>query len=847
MNKSILLVLLSAFILGSSSAQTVPIDMDMVAPGVDAYDNRISTPQDVIGHVIGSRHTVPHQVVEYFKAIDAESDRVVVREHGKTYENRRLIHAIVTSPANHARLEEIRQNHLQLSDEPNAVSDADLESMPIIVYAGYSVHGNEASGTEAAVLTLYHLAAGQGAAMDELLANAVIIVDPMFNPDGRDRFTDWANRFRGTTHAVDNQDIEHNEAWPGGRTNHYLFDLNRDWLPAVHQESHARLALFHAWRPQILTDHHEMGGNATFFFQPGIQSRTNPNTPPRNQELTKAIATFHSRALDARGSLYYAEESFDDFYYGKGSTYPDVNGAIGILFEQASSRALETTTQNGPLHYAFTVSNQFSTSLSTLEAAIEMRTELLKYHRDFYAGAADFARQSRTKAYVVNGRDPSRVKFLVDLLDRHRIDSYELEDGFSAVSVAGQNTAFGNNSVVIPVDQTQSRLIVSLFETRSQFQDSLFYDVSTWTLPLAYGLDHVEMTSVPALGDRITGTRSGAFGGQSSYAYAIPWDGFYSARTLYKLQEAGVRVRSARKSFDAISNGSVRSFDRGTLIIWVNQSGVDAAALREILVSAAEVDFANVYPIDTGNTPVGPDLGTGTAPVIEKPVIGILAGSGTSSYNVGEAWHLLSHRMQIPVSLLDQNEIGSKDLSKYTVLVHTGGRFQNQESIKGWVEKGGTLITLSSATNQLVTAEWMELEEKELDVDSLLQDVPYDKLGPTRGAQRIGGSILRASVDTTHPLAFGIPEVLPVFRNSTTFYKPDKSAGSTVARYAADAWISGYVSDERAPLAAGSVVLGTKRMAQGRLIYFADNPNFRGFWLGTSRMFLNAVMLGSSL
>ena len=522
-------------------AQNLPAAFEIDIPGLTGYDNAIPTPDEVLGHTIGTRHTIPHQLVDYFKEVDAVSDRVIVRNHGFSYENRPLVHAIVTSPANHAKLESLRAQNLLLSDAPESVSDEELAQMPAVIYQGYSIHGNEASGSEAAVLYLYHLAAGQGDMIDEILDNTIIIVDPSFNPDGRDRFTDWANRNRGAVHATDPQDREHNEPWPGGRTNHYWFDLNRDWLPAQHPESQGRLELFHSWRPQVLTDHHEMGATSSFFFMPGIPSRNNPFTPARNFELTADIAAFHAKWFDQTGSLYYSRESFDDFYYGKGSTYPDGNGTIGILFEQASSRSLEAETDHGNLPYSFTVKNQFTTSLSTIEAAVNLRPALLDFQRSYYASAKDVAKDNRVKAYVVSlERDRTRAQKLNEILSRHRIRSYNLDKDFQS---EGLRYAAGD-AFVIPVDQPQARLVKAVFERLTSFTDSLFYDVSTWTLPLAFDVDYAEIRSNPSqyIGDEIVDPDldGGMLHGESSeYGYLMEWDRYFAPRALYRLLDAG--------------------------------------------------------------------------------------------------------------------------------------------------------------------------------------------------------------------------------------------------------------------------------------------------------------------
>ena len=347
MIKTILIILFF-----SISASSQDIDLPNKIPGVN-YNSSISLPQEILGHKIGLRHTRTDQVLDYFEALTDQSDRVILNDHAVSHEGRRLIHAIVTHPDNHKRLESIRKANLSLSDSPEKTSNRDLESMPMIAYLGFSIHGNEATGTEAAILLLYHLVAGNGKEIDQILKNTVLIIDPMFNPDGRDRFVNWVNGNRGAVATTDGQDREHNEPWPGGRTNHYLFDMNRDWMPVTQPESNGRIKLFHHWRPQFVLDAHEMGGNATFFFQPGIPSRNNPNTPQKTFDLTNKLVPYHSKRLDSIQSMYYTKESYDDFYYGKGSTFSDIHGSVGILFEQASSRALHRETNQGILTYAF--------------------------------------------------------------------------------------------------------------------------------------------------------------------------------------------------------------------------------------------------------------------------------------------------------------------------------------------------------------------------------------------------------------------------------------------------------------------------------------------------------------
>ncbi|MEM6337664.1 MAG: M14 metallopeptidase family protein, partial [Bacteroidota bacterium] len=581
------------------SAQ-IPLTEPFELPGV-TYASNVPAPEDVIGHVIGSRHTRPDQIVEYFEAVDAASDRVSVREYGRTWEGRPLIYAVVASPANVARIDEIVEQNRQLSDAPESVSDAMLGEMPAVVHLHYAVHGNEASGAEAALLVLYHLAAGQGAPVEDVLSNTVVIIDPVINPDGLDRFADWVNRNRGGVPTADPQDREHNEAWPNGRTNHYLFDLNRDWLLVQHPESKGRVELFHTFRPQVLIDVHEMGGNSTFFFQPGVPSRNNPNTPARTFDLTRELATYHAAALDRIGSLYYTEESFDDFYYGKGSTYPDVNGAVGVLFEQGSSRGLERETTQGRLTYGFGVMNQLAASLGTLAGAVNMRERLLRHQRDFYAEADRVAQAMTAQAYVVGtgSSGHSRWRALGEMLKRHRIEVHALAE---PVTQNGQRFEPGS-AFVVPVRQKQARLVKAVFERVRTFQDSLFYDVSTWTMPLAFNLPYAEVRSAGTIvGDEIDqfepmGQMMAGEG--TPYAYLIEWGGYYAPRTLGRLLRAGVEVRTAVKPFRARVGDATLAFGRGTLIVPTRQRNADATVTPEgvaaIVRQAVDEDDARAF------------------------------------------------------------------------------------------------------------------------------------------------------------------------------------------------------------------------------------------------------------
>ncbi|MDQ3550425.1 MAG: M14 family metallopeptidase, partial [Bacteroidota bacterium] len=450
-------------------------DLSYYLPDSIQYDPSVPKPQDVIYHAVGEWHVTHDKLVNYMQVLaKAVPSRVKIETMGFTYEGRPQVLLIFTSPKNHQNLEQIRQQHVQLTD-PQRSSSLNIDDMPVVLYIGHSIHGNEPSGSNASLLSAYYLAAGQGKQIDDLLDQSVILFDPSLNPDGLQRFSTWVNQHKSKNLVTDPNSREFNEVWPGGRFNHYWFDLNRDWLPAVHPESQNRLTWFHKWKPNVLTDHHEQGSNATFFFQPGVPSRVNPLTPAKNQELTQKMANYHAAYLDRIGSLYFTKENYDDFYYGKGSTYPDINGAVGILFEQGSSRGHAQQTSNGLLTFPFTIRNQFVTTLSTMEASKQLRKELLSFQRDFYKASISEAASASVKAYVFGDEhDQTKTQEFITMLQRHQIAVFQLVNNIKSGGLDFQK----QHSYIVPTSQGQHRLIRAIFEKTFNYQDSLFYDIT---------------------------------------------------------------------------------------------------------------------------------------------------------------------------------------------------------------------------------------------------------------------------------------------------------------------------------------------------------------------------------
>jgi len=818
------------------------------------FNKSIPKPIDVFNYHLGQQHTRTDQIIDYFYAVANSSNRVVVKEHGVTHEGRKLVHAIITSVENHNKLDEIIKNNSNLSSSPNKVSKKAIKKMPVIAYFGYSVHGDEASGSEAAMLLLYHLSSGSSISIRNYLNNIVLIIDPMLNPDGRDRFVNWVNGNRGHIPTLDLNDREHNQPWPRGRTNHYLFDLNRDWLPATQPESKARLDLYYKWRPQIVVDFHEMGRNNTYFFQPGIPSRNNPNTPKNVFYLTNQLAEFHAQSLNKIGSLYYSKESFDDFYYGKGSTFPDITGSVGILFEQASSRALKTTTTSGELSYSFTIKNHFNASLGTLEGLWKMKDKFLSHQRDFYRDASKVSIQFSTKGYLINTEyKNTNVRLLIDNLIRHQVKVYSIKKPYSSNNIKFEP----DKAVLVPVDQPQSRLIKSIMEKVTDFNDSLFYDVSSWSLPLSAGVKYIELKQNPSaiIGEELPDnffTSGEKIGGRATYAYIMEWGDYYAPRALYKILDSGISPRVAMKSFSITINGKKEEFEKGSIIVPIkqrdNNSDITKDDVHNIIRKIALEEFINVYAVNTGLSNYGPDLG-GLHEVINLPKVAILSGKGTNAYSVGQVWHLLNEKMHIPASLINSNNINRTLLDNYNVLIMSDGNFNqidssNVKSIKSWINRGGCLISTGSGSEWIINNKIIDENIKKIDKDTL--DIAYENVQAKKGSQRIGGTIFQINLDNTHPIAYGYQNSIPVFRNNETFYELSISDAANVGRYTKRPLMSGYISTEMNEEIKNSASIIARNVGSGSVILFADNPHFRAFWYGTEGLLLNAVFFGRS-
>ena len=846
MKKTLTLISLLSFSLLTKSQ----IGSDYYLPQDVSYNKSIPSPKQFFGHEIGEWHLTHDKLYFYMLELARVSDRAVWEEYGRSYENRPLGHLIVSSPENIKNLENLRQKHLDLCD-PDGSQRIDFKSMPVFIKLGYGVHGNESSAQNATALTAYYLVAGEGEKIENLLSNAVILIDPSLNPDGMQRHSTWVNFTRSLNNNPDPASWEFSESWPGGRTNHYWFDLNRDYIMLQHPETKGRVRAFHRWKPNINTDHHEMGANETFFFQPGIKTRNNPLTPANNQQLTEEIGKYHEKYLNQIGSLYYTEESYDDFYVGKGSSYPDIHGSVGILFEQAGVKGHLKETPGGLISFPFAIKNQFTVSLSTLEAGLEMKEKLLDSQRRFYKDAFELAVRHPVKAYVFDEPDDrNRTAEFINILMQHQIKVFRL----SRDIIINGIPFTARSGYVVPLNQAEFRFIRSLFEPATEFADKTFYDVSTWNLPMSFNIQFAGITSLKEM-EGITGAEimeaprpeGGLEGSGDAYAYLFEWTDYYAPKALYALQKAGLIARVATKTFEINDDTVRKKFGYGTIMIPANGQPKSGKTLERYIDSVARECRIKIYAVKTGLTPQGIDLGSSAFKVLQKPSVLMIGGEGTSSSDAGEIWHLLDRQMEIPVTIITPSRISILNLSRYNVIIIAGSPetgISGIENIKAWNRQGGILIGYKNGNSWLSRNKFAEIQTIPQYSDTSSAGV-WANRSNDRQIHAIPGSIFETKIDITHPLCFGYTrDRLPVYKTGASATKKNGNIYNNPVVYTSSPLLSGYCSKEninRLKETSFASIHGD------RIISIYDNTNFRAMTYGTSKIFLNALFFGQVL
>ncbi len=823
------------------------------------FNSNIPSPEEFLGYAIGTHHTRHDKIVAYFERLAELSNRATIYTYGRTYGHRDLIMLTVTTPEHLNNIESIQKNHLTLCD-PKA-PDQTIEDLPVFIQLGYNVHGNEPSGAEAALLTAYTLVASENPEILEYLQNSILFIDPVINPDGRDRHTHWVNMHKGNPLVADPNDIEHNEGWPRGRTNHYWFDLNRDWWLGVHPESQGKLNWYHQWYPNVVTDFHEMGTNSTHFFEPmKTNGSKDPIMPVENYTtLNETFAKYFAEGLDEIGSLYFTKEVFDGTYPGYGSSYPDLQGGLGLLFEQASSRGHVQKTEMGDLSFAFTIRNQYVSSMATVKASLENKDLLHNYQRDFFKSALTNASDSGIEAYIFGDNyDNNRLKAFMEKLLLHRVDVYSLPN---PITLNG-HTYHPGKAFLVPTNQVQYRMVQSAFETYDEYHDSVFYDASAWSLANFFNLKYAPSTKKINVGDQVTSADIFTLNQslkETNYAYMLPADDYNIPAFIQFCLNHKLRITSIFKPLTIETSDGPKAFGYGSIMIPVAKQEMTSDSVYKIVLEGTNKLNLHAYGIQSGYSISGVDLGSRYAQTLQKPKILLIVGDGVSSYEAGEVWHLLDQRVHLPITKITQLQLKRIKLHEYNTLVLVSGNYSQLDSsqikrLKTWASEGNTIITLREGSKwaiekKLIKENLVKNEIKKDSSDQSTERLNYMDAPEQTGREEVGGTIFKVELDLTHPLAFGYSRPgLPVYRNSEVWIKPSKNPYCNVAAYSKDPHIDGFITKRNMDtyLKKSASVLVSK-IGSGRAILFAENPNFRGAWYGTNRLFLNAIFLGNHI
>ncbi|MEM7730002.1 MAG: M14 family zinc carboxypeptidase [Pseudomonadota bacterium] len=829
---------------------------DFSVEGV-AFDPGVPSFAAHSGYAIGERPVRFGDMISYLRDLADRSDRIAVETIGYSHERRPILTFTVTSPANHANLETIRQTHLDRL-EGRAAPDA----APMVLWINFGVHGAETSGMEAAIPLLHYFAAGQGPVVERQLREAVMIFTVVFNPDGHARRIDPVETFWSYADNTDMNDAAH-ELWVEARTNHYWFDLNRQWLLLTQPESQAWIRQWHKWKPMVSADYHEMGSDDPYYFHPGEALRRNPLIPLRARELTAQLGERHAAFLDSKARLYSTEEGFDNFYIGKGSTYPQINGSLGILFEAGAARGGAVETERGLVETADNVRTQFRTALTTIQGSLDLRDEITAYQRDFFAQNAQSAGTGGW-VFTADG-DPERAARFVRLLNMHDIVVSRLA---SDLTVDGRTYPAGS-SYHVSMDQANNRMVRGIFERVTEFDENIFYDVSGWTLPLAYDLDHARVDRNVRVGERATGTFQPAPApDRAPYGYVFDWSHTYAPRALHRIQAEELMVRVSMHEVSVPTTRGTVQLGRGSVFVPLARQEASREAIHAVMAEIAAEDGVTVHAATSGLTPTtGRDFGGGDSfRVVEAPAVVLAYDGGFSRYDVGEVWWTLDYRHRMPVTLVHTDDLDKLHWDDYTHLVLVGGDAPSFEDdfvaeMDGWIRRGGTLIaTRDSAlwAEEHIVGDDEDEEAAAGDEDMASGDEGNDKdaasgNGPERydysdmglrdAEHVIGGAIFAADLDTSHPLGFGYSDRdLPVHRNvEFTLERPDDNPYAVPVQYADAPLLTGYASPERLEEIGGSPSVVTYRPGRGAVILMADNPVFRGTYPGTEKLLMNAI------
>lgn len=799
----------------------------------------IKSPSEFLGYELGTEFSRHHEVISYFEHVsNTIPTRVKLQNYGYTHERRGLYIAIISSEENIRNLNNIRKNNLkQIGLESNGSTYKDVA----IVWLSYNVHGNESSSSEASMQTIYELITTK----QEWLENTVVIIDPCLNPDGRDRYVNWYNSNANKPFNTSQLANEHNEPWPSGRPNHYLFDLNRDWAWLTQIESRQRIKIYNQWMPHIHVDFHEQGINDHYYFAPAAEPY-HKIVSDWQQAFQVVIGKNHAKYFDRDGVLYFTKERFDLFYPGYGDTYPMFNGAIGMTYEQAGhGRAgLGIVNNEGELLTLKDRINRHTIAgLSTVEVASKHAAQLNEKFVEFYK-----YKDLHYKSFVLQGQQ-NKIEDLKRLLDQHQIQYANVNSksvsGFkySEAKIGSLNTT--QNDIAVSTNQPKGRFVSALFEPNSKLPDSLTYDITAWSLPYAYGLEAIASTKEVAtkivLSDKLKSSAD-----YDCVAYLFSWNHITDAKLLGSLLKNNIKVRYTSK--DIVTDQPNRTFKKGSLIV-TRGDNTHIENFDKLIVGTANDNKKFAIPVKSGFSQNGPDFGSQYVTLINPPEIAVLMGDGTSYLSYGSIWHFFEQQLNYPFTALNTKNLNSVDLLKFDVLIMPSGYYKRVvnstvlQKITNWVEEGGKVIAIDRALNTFVGKEGFELMRKTSKPESKDLNIPYEDRNRQYVKQLITGAIFKTKVDNTHPLAFGYEKNYFTLKLNATSYGTLKK-GFTVAYIDKDTIpVSGFAGSKTQTQLKSSMIIGEERKGKGSFVYIVDDVLYRSFWENGKLFFANAVFL----
>ena len=808
---------------------------------------KIKSPDQFLGYPLGSAFTLHYKVVNYLNYLaEKVPEKIKVQNYGITNEGRELCLAFVSSPENINNLEAIRKNNLRLTGLLHDQS-AQLD-MPTIVWLSYNVHGNEASSTEVAMKVLFEMVANNNQDLNEWLKHTVVIVDPCLNPDGRDRYVNWFNQMKGVSAVADPSAREHSEPWPGGRSNHYNFDLNRDWAWQTQVESYQRMQKYNQWMPEVHCDFHEQYPANPYYFAPAAEPFHEVITPWQ-REFQSTIGKNHAKYFDAHGWLYFTKEVFDLFYPSYGDTYPLFNGSIGMTYEQAghSKGGLSIKVDDDTLTLYDRIAHHYTTSISTIQMAALHYKELNQAFRNYFDnnmknGAGAY------KAFVLKSDNAKKIEALQAFFSKNQIQFSYIKNnniikGFRYETGKEENYQTKKGDLIVSTFQPKGSLVKVLFEPQSKLSDSVTYDITAWALPYVFGIDGY------ALKENISNTESDSLRTNNAgieknkYGYLIVYNSFKDAQLLAALINKGIAVRFAERDFSF--NG--KKFNKGTLIV-LNH---DNLSKMNDFYEMVSVFHPEISTVTSGFMETGFDFGSEKIHRVKRNKIAMLTGSQVSSTSAGEIWHLFDQQLKYPIVLINAEELNAEALNKYDVLIIPDADIKSLNDkdsfLKSWVRQGGKLIAMEGAVQQMASADWgIKLKKENENQDS--KTPSYEELSRYENRERksieynIPGAIYKLTMDESHPLAFGY---------SNTYFS--LKLNGNIIEYNKDIWnvgviknenqIAGFVGNNIKSKIKDGTVIAVQEMGSGTVIYFADDPVFRSFWENGKLLIANAVFL----